>query len=209
MRDRHGRFTAQHRFGRIGLVTSRTWAVALLVLSPCAAALAFFVDLWSLQTSVCEQASSQEVCIALGFVQRASAEEETAWNKAQNTGSCDDYRSYLRTTSEGVRADRAFRILAAKKIIKQEAWRDEERLLPLYVTYTQDIAGRALGANAIAADAERLCTPYRSGSFQIRSVTTRIATQTCGVGRRCLAEGLAVCLIRARYETSREVCLGK
>ncbi len=204
-RDSRGRFAAKAPPSRLSLVTYRTWVFALLILSPCAAALAFLTDLWSLQANVCEVASARSVCSALGLVEQTSPQAKAALSRAQATGSCDAYREYLRTAPKGNRADRVARILAAAKTETLDVWREEERRLPLYVVYSANTPARRDKAD-FAADAERLCVPYRSGLFQFRSVQTEINKRDCGIGQHCVAEGFAVCLIRVRYQTVRELC---
>lgn len=151
----------------------------------------------------------------LGADRIASPAEAAAWN-AINPGSCDGLRAFLGEHGDGVHADEAQALLAARKTVSRSEMKAVVRPLPFYVSSTGAAASAGASiARSVARDrseqeAQRLCQGLAdAASSKLVSATADLRALDCqdtGVGFICSAEGQAMCNLQEPQDTSVEVC---
>jgi hypothetical protein len=175
--------------------------------------LGFATDLVGLQKPLCKIPGLHSVCASWGLGGLPTKEEEIFWTR-RDVGDCEGLRDYLRSFPKGAFAEEADRMLQAKAVINEESWIPEEQRLPLVVptTLTPLASEKAAREDALARgpdEARLICDGFKQGGYRLVSATADARTWRCfarGSGTVCGFSGQAVCNVKARRVTPREVC---
>ncbi|MBS1876171.1 MAG: toll/interleukin-1 receptor domain-containing protein [Acidobacteria bacterium] len=179
---------------------------------------AFALNALRVQDRVCgagvAQPALSDACGTLGLGNRPAKRERLAWENRE-PGSCDALRSYLAAYGAGVYRDRAAALLAARRMVRTEAWTPAARRLQLYVSQAggarPDEDAARTDALARARDqAERLCKGFAAGTlFRLRSSSVEAQSWECSRtpgGVVCGFGGEAVCAVDERQTREIEQC---
>jgi hypothetical protein len=151
----------------------------------------------------------------LGADKIASPAEAAAWQSIRPS-SCEDLRRFLGAHGNGVHAEEAQALLAARRTVARQVTTEKVRPLPLYVSIAGAPASPSIERARSAADergkaeARRLCEGLgEASSSRVASVETRIGDRQCessGAGFACSAGGEAICHMAEPEIRSIEVC---
>lgn len=147
----------------------------------------------------------------------AGADEARAWN-AIRPGSCADYRAFLRSHSDGVKAPEAQAMIASKETRRETRWQRIERPLPIYIPShsipaapNEATARRSALARARPV-AERMCQNLSEASLsRVIAVSVQAQGYDCdrlGTGTVCGLVGVARCQLNEPQEIEVETCSG-
>ena len=146
----------------------------------------------------------------VGADQIASPAEAAAWSSLK-PNSCADLRNFLGAHGDGVHAQEAQALLAARRIVRKPTDIISSRPLPLYVSAldaaSSPSGGGRAGADARAdAEAQRLCRGLADAtSSTLISAKARITERQCD-GSSCSAGGQAICKLQEPEVRTIEVC---
>ena len=151
----------------------------------------------------------------IGADRIASPAEAAAW-AAVRAGSCNDLRAFLGAHGNGVHADEAQALLAARRAVVKEVPREATRPLPLYVSLADAppspgaSAARRAAQGRAAAEAERLCRGLaQASSARLVSAKAAVSGYDCestAGGSVCSADGQAMCRLQEPEMRTVEVC---
>ena len=151
----------------------------------------------------------------IGADRIASPAEASAW-AALRPGSCGDIREFLSEHGDGVQADAAQALLAARRTVSREVASEVVRPLPLYVRSATAppspgrAAARAAAIRRASDEAKQLCRGLaEASSAKLVSATAEVTNYECdpvGSGTICAAEGEARCELKETEVRTVEVC---
>ncbi len=191
---------------------------ASLSTAPAFGVAAFALNALRVQDRVCgagvAQPALSDACGALGLGNRPARRERLAWENRE-PGSCDALRSYLAAYGAGVYRDRAAALLAARRMVRTEAWTPAVRRLQLFVSQA---GGARPGEGAARTDAlarargqaDRLCKGFATGTlFRLRSSSVEAQSWECSRtpgGVVCGFGEEVVCAVDERQTREIERC---